>query len=184
MIQEYYDLLGLNSGATTEEIRRAFRAKAKLYHPDTNHTPGAHFQFIRIKEALDILLKVKQLNCYKHYRSSGFYHPHDPYFQPSRHYHSYQRSAYAHHSHEDKNDPHDYPAGRIGRTLYLLTHILFVFIGLLIFAGPLYTLLTRGFDPYRSLFDSVFTMVFAMAFGVIMMYKISGSILQFFKKGF
>lgn len=52
----YYQLLGVETTATTEEIQRAYREKAKEYHPDKNnghHTANKLFQFIN--DAKDVL---------------------------------------------------------------------------------------------------------------------------------
>ena len=38
MVIDYFAVLGVSSNATHEEIVRAYRARAKLYHPDRN--PG------------------------------------------------------------------------------------------------------------------------------------------------
>lgn len=37
----YYLLLGLNPSASVQEVRRAYREKSKLYHPDTTQLPAA-----------------------------------------------------------------------------------------------------------------------------------------------
>jgi molecular chaperone DnaJ len=37
--RDYYDVLGLTRGASTQEIKRAYRKLARKYHPDVN--PGA-----------------------------------------------------------------------------------------------------------------------------------------------
>ena len=49
----YYRILGLQTTATQEEIKRAYRKLAAQYHPDRN--PGGEAQFLRIKEAYEIL---------------------------------------------------------------------------------------------------------------------------------
>ncbi len=43
---EYYQILGLSSGASIDEIKRAYRQKARMYHPDINHSPEAKDIFI------------------------------------------------------------------------------------------------------------------------------------------
>jgi curved DNA-binding protein CbpA len=183
MLQEYYSLLDLNPGATADEIKKAYRLKAKRYHPDTNPSPEAHFQFIRIKEAFDILLKVNNLEIFRKYRTHRFYHPQDPYFQSSHRHNTTGKNFHAKHDHGKRDDVNDFLDSKIGRILYMAVHILFIIIGLMIFTGPLYTIMTRGFDRYTSLFDSLFTTVAAMTFGVIMMIKITLSVVRFIKSG-
>ena len=57
---EAYDpneLLGIASGASEEEIRKAFRRKAKTVHPDVSDAPDAAEQFTRLKAAHDLLIE-------------------------------------------------------------------------------------------------------------------------------
>lgn len=51
MSRDYYEILGLDPIATTEEVKKAYRRLALLYHPDKNKEPDAHDRFIRINEA-------------------------------------------------------------------------------------------------------------------------------------
>lgn len=46
-------VLGITQGATRDEIRRAFRARAKLAHPDAHGTDEA---FVTLRAAADLLL--------------------------------------------------------------------------------------------------------------------------------
>lgn len=46
-------VLGITQGATRDEVRRAFRARAKLAHPDANGTDEA---FVTLRAAADLLL--------------------------------------------------------------------------------------------------------------------------------
>ena len=55
MLLNYYDILGVASTANTEEIRKAFRLKAKLLHPDVNSEPNANERFRIVNEAYEIL---------------------------------------------------------------------------------------------------------------------------------
>jgi curved DNA-binding protein CbpA len=56
MVSDYYRLLGLREGCSLEEVKRAYRIKARLYHPDLNHNPDAPALFIRVTEAYEFIL--------------------------------------------------------------------------------------------------------------------------------
>jgi hypothetical protein len=55
-LTDYYEILGLQSNSTIEEIKKAYRKKARLYHPDINPAPDAKDHFISITEAYDFLI--------------------------------------------------------------------------------------------------------------------------------
>lgn len=49
---DYYRVLGIQYGATKEEIKSAYRRLAKIHHPDAG---GSNEDFVRLKEAYDVL---------------------------------------------------------------------------------------------------------------------------------
>lgn len=55
MAEDLYSALGVSRSADQKEIRRAYREKARKFHPDVNKTPGAEETFKRISEAHDVL---------------------------------------------------------------------------------------------------------------------------------
>jgi len=59
-LTDYYRVLGLLPEATVEEIKKAYRNKARKYHPDINHTPEAKDRFIEITEAYDFLISYHE----------------------------------------------------------------------------------------------------------------------------
>lgn len=52
---DLYAVLGLNSTASPEEIKKAFRQKAAEFHPDRNNAEFAPAQFRAVREAYDVL---------------------------------------------------------------------------------------------------------------------------------
>ncbi len=59
MYTRYYDILGISEDSTLNEIKAAFREKAKEYHPDLNLNPDAVEKFIEINEAYTFLLRLR-----------------------------------------------------------------------------------------------------------------------------
>lgn len=55
MARDYYEVLGVDRGASEEEIRRAYRNLARRYHPDVNKESGAAERFQEITEAHEVL---------------------------------------------------------------------------------------------------------------------------------
>jgi len=63
--RDYYDLLGVDSSASLEEIKRAYRQLAHRYHPDKNpNNPSAVEQFRLITEAYEVLQDVGKRSAY------------------------------------------------------------------------------------------------------------------------
>jgi len=55
MAQDYYDLLGVDRDASAEDIKKAYRKKARRFHPDVNDSPDAAEKFKEASEAYEIL---------------------------------------------------------------------------------------------------------------------------------
>ena len=53
---DYYNILGLSANASLEEIKIAYRKKARQFHPDINHAPDAKDLFISVTEAYEFLI--------------------------------------------------------------------------------------------------------------------------------
>ena len=50
--RDYYEVLGLQKGASDDDIKKAFRQMAKKYHPDLN--PGDKEAEARFKEVNEV----------------------------------------------------------------------------------------------------------------------------------
>ncbi|WP_337020579.1 DnaJ domain-containing protein, partial [Oceanobacillus massiliensis] len=60
--RDYYDVLGVDKGASKEEIKRAYRKLAKKYHPDQNKEADAADKFKEAKEAYETLSDHQSLD--------------------------------------------------------------------------------------------------------------------------
>lgn len=59
-LTDYYKILGLTPDASVEDIKKAYRVKARQYHPDINHASDAKDLFIIITEAYDFLISYHE----------------------------------------------------------------------------------------------------------------------------
>ncbi len=59
--QNYYKILDIPLSADIEALKKAYRQKVKIYHPDVSQLPDAEEHFIRLTEAYEFLLR-KLLN--------------------------------------------------------------------------------------------------------------------------
>jgi molecular chaperone DnaJ len=69
MSKDYYKILGLEKGASAEEIKKAFRKKAHEYHPDK--AGGNEAKFKEVNEAYQVLSDSKKKAQYDQF-GSGF----------------------------------------------------------------------------------------------------------------
>ena len=68
--RDFYEVLGISKTANADEIKRAYRKKAKQYHPDICKEPDAEEKFKKlmkfylmiIKERLMIVMDMLPLN--------------------------------------------------------------------------------------------------------------------------
>jgi curved DNA-binding protein len=63
--KDYYKTLGVNKDASEQDIKKAFRKKAKQYHPDHNpDNPNAEARFKEINEAYEVLSDSEKRDMY------------------------------------------------------------------------------------------------------------------------
>lgn len=70
--RDYYEVLGLQRGASEDEIKKAYRRLAKQYHPDLNHdNPEAEAKFKEVGEANDVLSDPQKRQRYDQFGHAG-----------------------------------------------------------------------------------------------------------------
>lgn len=70
--RDYYEVLGLQKGASEDQIKKAYRQMAKKYHPDLN--PGdkqAEVKFKEVNEAYEVLSDKQKKARYDQYGHAG-----------------------------------------------------------------------------------------------------------------
>ena len=68
---DYYEMLGIARNATDEEIKRAYRALARQYHPDSNPDPDAEAKFKEINVAYETLKDPERRRRYDIFGEDG-----------------------------------------------------------------------------------------------------------------
>ena len=69
--RDYYEVLRIERGASSDEIRGAFRNLAKELHPDVNKSPDAESKFKEINEAYAVLSDEDRRATYDRYGHAG-----------------------------------------------------------------------------------------------------------------
>lgn len=68
---DYYEILGVPKDASKDDIKSAFRKKARILHPDVNKAPDAEEKFKELGKAYDTLIDDNKRATYDRYGEDG-----------------------------------------------------------------------------------------------------------------
>ncbi len=72
MKRDFYETLGIQKGATKDEIKSAYRKQAMQWHPDRNKSPEAEEKFKEINEAYEVLSNDQKKSAYDQFGHAAF----------------------------------------------------------------------------------------------------------------
>ncbi|NNE55300.1 MAG: J domain-containing protein [Flavobacteriales bacterium] len=67
-MKNYYDILELDTEASMDQIKKAYRLLAKRFHPDSAHPLSSEARFIEVNEAYEFLMDAGRREAYRRSR--------------------------------------------------------------------------------------------------------------------
>src|SRR5580698_7027314 len=62
--KDYYEVLGVARGADADAVKRAYRMRARKYHPDVSKEKNAESKFKEVQEAYEVLRDTEKRAAY------------------------------------------------------------------------------------------------------------------------
>ena len=159
-MQDYYTILGVSRHASDDSIRRAFRCRAKLLHPDVNPAKRAKYDFQRVNEAYQVLKNAEKRRLYDIRLLQGSLNQ-KVYYRPAKTRRPHYAAPY---TYMHSNDYQEHSPSRFEKAF---DKFLFFFMLMLGFSALFYGIYralgepVEGVNPYLGIiFGLVFTSLF------------------------
>jgi molecular chaperone DnaJ len=69
--RDYYEVMGVDRGASSDDVRKAYRQLARKFHPDVSEDPDAEARFKEINEAYEVLMDQDKRTAYDRFGHAG-----------------------------------------------------------------------------------------------------------------
>ncbi len=163
MLINYYFILGVAHNATDADIKKAYRTKAKLIHPDINKNSNAKTQFQQLSEAYLTLINSDKRKKYDDKWKSryGYSFIHRKYAGTNSHSNYYK--AYTNPNYKTQNKDNSIERTRIDFFLY----ITLIIVGAIALVMSIFKLIYEeweGIDSLSGLLMGIW-MLFLLVYG-------------------
>ncbi len=157
---DYYRVLGVNKDATEASIRKAFRCRAKLLHPDINKDMRAKHEFQLANEAYQVLKDSNSRRLYDLRISNGSFNQ-KVYYRPGQ---TTQPNPRAYYAYSYGDPPSEYKPTRLEKIFDQFLFFSMLMMGLSALFYGIYRALgepVEGVSPYVGIvFGVIFTGIF------------------------
>ncbi len=184
----YFDILGVSRNASIDDVKKAYRQKAKLLHPDRNKSPDANERFVELKRAFEYACRF--IERQEHFHEPVFHtdwNPRTNHYTTSNKYYNYQgysKNVFQNKSRHYNNNTakkHDTDTSKtmLGKFISVFFYSCLFVIGIFVIIYPLYTTLHNGIDPDSTLASTILAITFAMLMGLAYVVTVIISFLNF-----
>jgi hypothetical protein len=165
-LEDYLNILGLETNADIDDIKKAYRIKAKEFHPDVNKSDNSSEMFMKINEAYEFLIRYHTANLFLKNNKEEIY---KDWIRRER---SKARARAAEHAKQKFEEFRNSKLYKSTSIIIRFTDFVFLFIALMMIVIPIvYTInhgiAEKGFATYVTTLISVCTVGLIMSVFIV-----------------
>ena len=142
MLNNYYKILEIDKSASLYEIKKAYRKKVKLYHPDVSKFENPHELFIEVNEAYRCLANLKLGKMKPNKKSNTV--SYEDWIKYRREKTRKEADRHARIRYQEFKKSKIY---KTAKAFVQIINYIYMLIGLIMIVVPITTVITRGIDP-------------------------------------